>query len=118
MTDSKSQDTCACLFNGPRHPDMTNERGIGTDTTEGRYADVTVRRCRACNRLWIRYQVEYEGYSKSGRWAEAPIDEDTAKQITPEMSAQYIERQLWYIFGGCYWGHAGKRGEGPLRWGL
>ena len=108
--------SCACLDAGPRHADAIVERDLGVDPTEGRYADVSLIRCARCRRLWLRYQYEFEAFSRSGRWAEAPIDEKDAATITPEAAAEFIHVAEWHLFSGSYWGHSGKRGKGPLPW--
>ncbi len=38
-----------------------------------------IARCLHCDRLWLRYAVEYEGFSHSGRWARGLITADDAK---------------------------------------
>lgn len=90
------------------------ERYVGADRTNGRFADVTVTRCAACRRLWLRYQVEYEHTSRSGRWAEGIVDEATATRITPENAAKVLSSLPWHIYGGSWFGHAGKKREGPI----
>ena len=69
---------CTCLEEGPRHPDVVDERCVGCDETEGRFANVRVTRCVRCRRLWLRHQVEREFYTAATRWAEAPIGEEEA----------------------------------------
>lgn len=108
--------SCGCLAIGPRFPDAVQERRVGVDETGGRFADVDVIKCKTCDRLWLRYQAEHEGASRSGRWAEALIDDETARRIAPEQASDFIESQAWLVFGGSYWGHAGQRGQGKLRW--
>src|SRR5260370_22838762 len=81
------------------------ERYIGTDRTNGRFADVTVNRCAACGRLWLRYQVEYEHISRSGRSAAGIVDEATASIITPEYAAQVLSRLPWHNNGRRVVGH-------------
>jgi hypothetical protein len=109
---------CRCLSEGPQRPDITDERYLGCDETSGRFADVTLRRCSRCNRLWLRYAVEYEAFTASGRWAEAPIADDDAAAITPESAAAFLDQAEFAIVGGSYYGHAGRRGRGPFRWGI
>ena len=109
---------CHCLVEGPRHPAVVKERFVGIDTTEGRYADVSLMRCKRCQRLWLRYQLEYEAFSRSGRWAEAPIDEQAAATMVPESAAGFLESAEFHIYGGSFWGHTGKRGSGRLPWGV
>lgn len=53
----------------------------------------------------------------SGRWAEVPLSEADAATVTPETAAGLIDAAPWYVYGGSYFGHAGKRGSGPMRWG-
>jgi hypothetical protein len=109
---------CLCIDRGPRSPDAIDERFIGVDETEGRFADVRLVRCLSCQRLWLRYQVEYEAFTAAGRWAEAPIAEAEAAEITPEQAAQFIAAAPWHIYGGSYFGHAGAHGQGRVHWGL
>ena len=109
---------CKCLTEGLQTPDITDERYLGCDETSGRFADVTLRRCSRCKRLWLRYAVEYEAFTASGRWAEAPIDDMAAAAMTPEAAAAFLDRSEFAVFGGSYHGHAGRRGRGPFGWGI
>ena len=68
MTDHPD---CRCLAEAPTHPDAVEERVIGTDPSHGRFAAVTLVRCARCNRLWLRYAVEYEHLTAAGRWGAA-----------------------------------------------
>src|SRR5216683_7041372 len=103
VSDPRTASTaCRCLEAGPRAPDIDTPRYIGVDETEGRFADVTLERCTRCECLWLRYQVEYEAFAKSGRWAAAPIAEDAATAMTPELAAGYFDSAAWYIYGGSY----------------
>jgi hypothetical protein len=111
-------DPCACLDRGPIYPNRAVTRSVGIDDTNGRFADVEVIRCTACRRLWLRYHVEYEGFSRSGRWATGIIDEAKAASITPKEAANYLDSLDWYVYGGSWFGHGGKRGSGPMRWDL
>ncbi len=58
---------CSCL--DAYGQDLTGYRDVGVDETEGKFADVSVRRCDRCGRLWLCYFVEYEAFTASGRWA-------------------------------------------------
>jgi hypothetical protein len=107
---------CKCLDGGPICAPGDKARHLGVDTTAGRFADVTLRRCAGCGRLWLRYQVEYEAFTASGRWAEAPIDAASAAAMTPAAAAGFLERAPFHRYGGSYWGHGGKRGRGWLPW--
>ncbi len=106
---------CPCLECGPRHPDVTHEKYVGRDETDGRFADVTLLGCR-CGRLWLRYAVEYEAFSSSGRWAAVPISDSDAATMTPEKAPGFIAASPWHVRGGSYFGHAGRRGTGWINW--
>ena len=96
-------------------------RGSGTSDatkTDGRYADVELLRCTRCHRLWLRYFVDDEAFSRSDRWAEALIDDATAERITPEAAAAFIDRAPWPIIGGSYYDGTVRRSKGPFHWGL
>lgn len=108
---------CACLELGPKRTKRTIVRDLGQDTTQGRYAEATVVQCTQCGRLWLRYSLEYEAFSRSGRWAQGPIDNATAATITAAAASEFFHRAEWYVFGGSYYGHTGKRGRGRLYWG-
>ena len=100
---------CACLEYGPRAPDIIEKRDIGVDDTEGRFADVTLLRCARCRRLWLRHFYEVKGFSRSGRWAEALIDEERALAMMPQRALGFIEAAPWRVVGGSYYGHTGRR---------
>lgn len=104
---------CRCLTVGP---ERSEERFIGVDKTAGRFANVTLRRCRECGRLWLRYFVEYEAFTASGRWAEGLIGEKEAERVVPEQAAGFLDGLDWYIFGGSFFGDRRKRGSGHITW--
>jgi hypothetical protein len=86
--------------------------------TNGRYADVEIKACVTCGQLWLRYFVEYEAFTTSGRWARGMIDETTAKSIKPEAAPDFLASQPAYLFGGSYFdGKSGVR-AGPMHWDL
>ena len=108
---------CTCAERLPHHADL-DEISLGCDPTDGRYADVSVKTCRACGQRWLHYFVEYEGFSGSARWACCQIDAETAATVTPETAATVIDGAPWHWRGGSYWNSTGRRGTGPLHWSL
>lgn len=116
MTVGEAEVACIC-----ERPEATfdafDEEEVGIDPTEGRYADVSLLRCRRCGQRWLRYFVEYESFSCSGRWARGPISERDAATITPEASAAYLAGLAWHLYGGSYFrGVQGLR-SGEMTWG-
>lgn len=91
---------------------------VGVDDTEGRFADVTVQRCRDCERYWLRYQVEYEAFSRSGRWARGLIDRPTLKLIAPEAAVGHLHGLDAYLYGGSRFDGEWGWKSGPMGWGI
>jgi hypothetical protein len=109
--------SCRCWNGGADYRLFTHFRDLGTDMTDGRYADVAVLECRECGLLWLRYSVEYEGFSKSGRWARGNIGRPEAEAITPELAVQHLETGS-YMYGGSYFDGASGWRTGAMHWGL
>jgi hypothetical protein len=107
---------CACEHAEAGHAQFETQ-GLGCDETEGRYADVTLERCRRCGRRWLRYLVEHEARSGSGRWARGLIDDDAARNVTLQTAAAYLDGLDWYLYGGSYFGGNSGRRSGPMPWG-
>jgi hypothetical protein len=89
---------------------------LGSDPTDGRYADVAINRCRTCTRTWLQYQVEYEAFSRSGRWARGVVTREQASAVTPETAADLLHGLPWYLYGGSYFDGVAGRKTGPMRW--
>jgi hypothetical protein len=109
-------DGCVCLDAGA--PFNTFEtRALGCDETDGRFGQATLDRCRRCGRIWLRYVVEYEAFSRSGRWARGLIREDDVETLTPETALGRLHGLAWYLYGGSYFNGASGRRSGPMPWG-
>jgi hypothetical protein len=109
---------CACCVPNAHFTLLPTVHDVGTDLTDGRYAEVEVGECTACGLLWLRYFVEYEAFSNSGRWARGIIGRIEAEQMTPERAQAYLESLPAYLYGGSYFdGKSGWR-TGWMHWGL
>jgi hypothetical protein len=89
-------------------------RDIGVDTTNGRYGDVTIRRCRLCGRHWLHYQVEYEAFTGSGRYFMGLITREAARSLSPEGAVEYLNAIDWHLYGGAYFGGLKGRSTGKV----
>lgn len=106
-----------CRCEEPRAPaEQFDARSVGQDATDGRFAEVEIWRCRDCGRPWLRYAVEYEAFTASGRWARGLIQEADAETLTADRAAGHIDRLPWYIRGGSLFGGEASRASGPMRW--
>ena len=100
---------CACL-RAPLPAAQYRAAGrIGVDETSGRFGEVTLRRCTRCGRLWLRYFVEYEAFSESGRYYMGLISPHRARRMTAEEAVAYLDSLSWHLYGGSYYhGHVGR----------
>jgi hypothetical protein len=87
---------------------------VGTDETKGRYGEVTIDTCNRCQKKWLRYFVQYEGFSGSGRWYQGHVSDEVARTVTPEGAVGVLEQMDWYFLGGSYFDSQGRRGSGRL----
>ncbi len=89
-------------------------RLVGIDTTNGRYGEVTIEKCVHCKSRWLHYLVEYESFSRSGRWYRGLISKKTIKTITPENAVDVLKSLEWYLYGGSYFSSTGQKGQGHV----
>jgi len=87
---------------------------LGIDHTNGRNAEVMIQQCKLCQRIWIHYFVEFESFSKSGRWYKGIVTKKDRSQITPENAVEFLENLEWYVYGGSYFESTGTFGEGKV----
>ncbi|SIQ71654.1 hypothetical protein SAMN05880574_12216 [Chryseobacterium sp. RU37D] len=87
---------------------------LGIHHTNGRYAKVSILQCKLCQRIWINYLVEYEHYSRSGRWYRGIVSKKERPEITPKNAIEFLENLEWYLYGGSYFNSTGIFGQGKL----
>jgi len=104
---------CACEKPDSNYTEYRSSE-LGIDHTNGRYAEVSIQQCKLCQRIWIHYFVEFESFSKSGRWYKGIVSKKDRPQITPENAVEYLESLDWYVFGGSYFDSSGTFGQGKL----
>ncbi len=114
--ESNIKSKCSCMNPPFDYRDFIATE-VGVDMTEGRYADVTIETCRHCGSVWLRYLVEYEFFSQSGRWYRGLITADVADSVTPETAAKILEDLPWRFGGGSYFNSFGFRDTNPMRLG-
>jgi hypothetical protein len=103
---------CTCLTPPFSVRDFSDNL-VGVDTKNGRFGDVSIQTCRHCGSTWLHYRVEYEAFSRSGRWFRGPITPELS--ITAENAVDVLADMPWYFFGGSYFESTGRRGFGPPR---
>lgn len=104
---------CICM-EPPFHHTNFDSHSVGIDETNGRFADVSMERCKQCGRRWLRYFVEYEAFSRSGRWYRGLMADEMAERVTPATAVSILESLEWRFCGGSYFNSSGHRHIGPL----
>jgi len=87
----------------------------GVDNSNGRFAEISLEICIYCGTKWLNYLIEYEAFSKSGRWYRGVVSDNKLKEITPENVVTYFEGLDWFIFGGSYFSSTGMYGKGKVQ---
>jgi hypothetical protein len=105
---------CICMKPPFHHADFDSTE-IGVDKTHGRFGQVSIETCKRCQRKWLHYLVEYEAFSRSGRWYRGLLSDELAKSVTPETAVEILEDQDWYFYGGSYFQTQGRMGSGRMR---
>lgn len=104
---------CACMTS-PFHYSGFDSREIGVDEAKGRFSEVSIETCKRCGSKWLRYFVEYEVFSKSGRWYRGLVTDEAARSATPDSAVAFLESLEWYFVGGSYFESIGFKSSGPL----
>lgn len=113
MSDLTAPANCPCL-NPPFDYRDYNEKYIGRDETHGHFGDVRLDTCKHCGALWLRYFVEYEAFTASGRWYRGFINEETAQKVTPENAVEILQSLEWRFVGGSYFHSTGFKSSGEV----
>ena len=107
--------SCACEDGSARF-DRFESKPVGCDAASGLFADVEIWRCRTCGRPWLRYSMEQEGFSGSGRWTRGLVTDAEADAVSAEAASDLLGRLTWRLEGGSYHGGLVSRLSGPLNW--
>ena len=93
----------------PFHQSDFDTRSIGIDETHLRFGEVSVDTCRACGAMWLRYSVEYEAFTESGRWFRGLVSPEEVRSLTPERAETVLQGLAWHFRGGSYFRTSGER---------
>jgi hypothetical protein len=112
---------CLCFKPPLNYSDFDQRNLKGYDETDGRFGEVSIETCKHCGTKWLRYFVEYEAFTKSGRWYRGVVSDEVSEAVTLESAVSILEGLDWWIRGGSYFisdGKKGKKGRGRLNLGL
>jgi hypothetical protein len=112
VTESTMENTPACSCLELDYVSWKfDEKYLGSDRY---YADISLRRCKHCGRLWLHYHYENEAFSQSGRWYRGLIAPEQAETIAAENALEFLGKLEWYLCGGSYFGRVFKA-SGPIQ---
>ncbi|WP_299182172.1 hypothetical protein [uncultured Chryseobacterium sp.] len=104
---------CACEAPNSDYTEYRSSE-LGIDEANGRHAEVSIQQCKLCQRIWVFYSVEFEGFSQSGRWYKGIVSKKDRPNITPQNAVEFLESLEWYVYGGSYFKGTGIFGHGKL----
>lgn len=100
--------SCACL-RGDFRAEALDRTFLGTDDL---FAEVSVEQCRSCGRNWLHYLLEFEGFSRSGRWYRGLIGPDVA--FSHRNAGSILAQLPEYWAGGSRFDGNVHRRSGPI----
>lgn len=103
---------CQCMTPSNYRAGDYSMANVGIDETNGRFGEVSIATCNFCRKQWLCYQLEYEGFERSGRWYRGEISPEDAGHVRPENAVAMLDRMGWYFAGGSYFESAGSRRSG------
>lgn len=107
---SESQGCCECCDPEARY-DAFDHGEVHRDANDG---EVTILICRKCGVAWLRYFLEFEAFSRSGRWYRGLLPEAFKRLVrNPQAAVPYLASLPWYFRGGSYFGGAAAKSSGP-----
>ena len=84
-------------------------KSVGVDETNGRFGEANIWQCKSCGQHWLHYLVEYESFTKSGRYFMGLITPETAETLSPDQAIDYLNQLDWHLYGGSYFdGRTGR----------
>ncbi len=105
---------CRCFTPTPEDPRHFVATDLGVDQDGWRFGEVSLQRCRRCDRTWLFYRCEQEAFARSGRWYRGLLTPAQAAAATPGGALDLLATLPWYLYGGSYHDTPGDRSDRPL----
>ena len=109
---------CACLTPPLYYGNFNVKRLTGCDETNSWFGEVSIETCKQCGAKWLQYFVEYEAFTKSGRWYRGIITDEVSHTVTLQNAVSILQGLDWWICGGSYFNGKISRGRGRLKLNL
>ena len=101
---------CICLSEPSDKLLMVKQ--IGEDS---HFGEVSVLRCPECAQLWVRYLIENEGFTASGRWYLGAITPAQLLNLTSDCCLSLLGQLDSYFVGGSAFDGKWYKQSGPIR---
>jgi hypothetical protein len=100
------QPDCSCFEPAVR---LINPKQIysGVDTEHSSYGEVSVEQCSGCMTFWLSFYIEYESFSRSGRWFRAPLPASLVAEVSANNAIDVLNTLTPRYAGGSYYDSAG-----------
>ncbi len=99
-----------CICAGGKFGGSSFERAeLGMDD---HYGEVSLIRCKRCQRLWLHYYYVNEAFSKSGRWYHGLVAREMETSITCDNALDVLGKLDWYWCGGSWYDGKVVKGRG------
>lgn len=108
----ENPETCACL----ELAFVKWESEVKYLGMDQHYAEISLRTCKSCGRIWLRYFYENEAFTASGRWYRGLVPPDQVDSVTAETAKDYLGKLDWYLCGGSFYGKVFKTSGAPSVW--
>ena len=118
ISEEHSKTECQCLTPPSYNSNFSEQRLEGYDKTNGRYGEVLIDTCNLCGTKWLQYFVEYEAFTKSGRWYRGIITDEVSLTVIPENAMSILQGLDWWVCGGSYYDGKISKGRGRLKLGI
>lgn len=87
---------------------------VGNDISDGGNAEVSIIQCKLCQRIWLKYELNFAENSDKNRWFKGIIAKKEVAEMKPENAVPYLESLSWYICGGNYFNNEATFKSGTL----
>jgi hypothetical protein len=101
--------SCSCA-GGKFGGDSFEETYLGMDN---HFSEVSLIRCKRCNRFWLHYYYVNESFSKSGRWYHGLIPLGGEGTVTLDNALEVLGKLDGYWCGGSWYDGKVVKGKGP-----
>ena len=100
---------CSCS-GGKFGGDGFEEPYLGMDN---RFGEVSLIRCKRCQRLWLHYYYVNEAFTGSGRWYHGLLAPEMENSVTADNALEILSKLAWYWCGGSWYHGSVVKEKGP-----